>query len=361
MSRVRARGEEIRRYILNNVQANASNISRLATNRFGVSRQAINYHLKKLVKEGALREKGNTKSRVYGLVPILQWNQSYLVTDGPAEDIVWRNDIDSVLGKLPDNVRDIWDFGFTEMFNNARDHSSGSSIHVAINRTAVTTEMMIMDDGVGIFRKIQREMNLLDERHAIFELSKGKLTTDPRHHTGEGIFFASRMFDGFDILSGGVYFSHDFGHNEDWLLERTNPKNGTTVFMRLGNHTSRTTRKIFDQFTGGDEDRAFNKTVVPVRLAQYGNDKLISRSQAKRVLTRFDLFRTVVLDFQNVPTIGQAFADEVFRIFPREHPNVILATIRANSEIKRMIARAQSVPPDGPSPSLFGPPGDDLS
>ena len=200
-------------------------------------------------------------------------------------------------------------------------------------------------------------MNLLDERHAIFELSKGKLTTDPRHHTGEGIFFASRMFDGFDILSGGVYFSHDFSHDEDWLLERRNPMDGTVVLMKLNNHTSRTMREIFDRFTGDDDDR----TVVPVQLAQYGNDKLISRSQAKRVLTRVDLFRTVFLDFRNVPTIGPAFADEVFRIFPREHPNVILTPIRANSEIKRMIARAQSVPPDGPSPSPFGPPGDDLS
>ena len=60
------------------------------------------------------------------------------------------------------------------------------------------------------------------------------------------------------------------------------------------------------------DEPVFNKTVVPVRLAQYGNDQLISRSQAKRVLARIDLFSTVLLDFEGVPAIGRAFADEVF-------------------------------------------------
>ena len=352
MSRVRARGEEIRRYILENVQANSSNISKLAIDRFDISRQAINGHLRRLVQEGALNEKGNTRGRVYTLAPILEWKQVYPISGGSAEDVVWRDDIDRVLGKLPENVRDIWSYGFTEMFNNARDHSGGSSIYVAIKKTAVTTEMMIADDGVGIFRKIQRALNLLDERHAIFELSKGKLTTDPQHHTGEGIFFTSRVFDAFDILSGGVFFTHAFGDSEDWLLERQNPHDGTAIFMKLGNHTARTARKIFDQFTGGDnEDYGFNKTVVPVELAQYGNDRLISRSQAKRVLARVDLFKKVILDFKNVPTIGQAFADEVFRIFPREHPEVELIPLHANSEVKRMIIRALAWVEPSPSPS----------
>ena len=70
--------------------------------------------------------------------------------------------------------------------------------------------MYLHDNGVGIFKKIQTELRLLDERHAILELAKGKLTTDPKRHTGEGIFFSSRMFDQFDILSGGIFFTHKF-------------------------------------------------------------------------------------------------------------------------------------------------------
>ena len=76
------------------------------------------------------------------------------------------------------------------MLNNARDHSGSESIAILMRKTPVNTEMAIIDDGVGIFRKIQREMNLLDDRpRDFFELAKGKLTTDPGRHTGEGIFF----------------------------------------------------------------------------------------------------------------------------------------------------------------------------
>ncbi len=352
MGTVRARGEEIRQYILRNVQANPRTISRLATDKFRVSRQAINVHLRRLVNEGALSQAGKTNNRAYELAPVLKWNHLY--RDQPAEDMVWRNDIAEALGLLPENVQDIWNYGFTEMFNNALDHSQGTTIYVAITKTAVTSEMMIMDDGIGIFQKIKDQLGLLDERHAIFELAKGKLTTDPKHHTGEGIFFASRMFDAFDILSSRVFFSHEIGKEEDWLIEQPTRHHGTAVFMRLNNHTARTTRRIFDKFTSGDEP-AFSKTVVPVRLAQYGNDKLISRSQAKRVLARVELFSDVVLDFRNVPIIGQAFADEVFRIFTREHPKVTVVPIRANSGVQRMIARAKSPHvEDVLTPDLFG-------
>jgi anti-sigma regulatory factor (Ser/Thr protein kinase)/biotin operon repressor len=342
MGTVRARGEEIRQFILKNVQGNSSNISKLAADKFGITRQAVNQHMKKLADEGALKVKGNTRGRIYELAEIFEWVRVYQLTPELEEDIVWRDDVQQALGKLSENVRDIWAYGFTEMFNNARDHSSGTSVLVSIKKTAVTTEMLISDNGIGIFRKIQKAMNLLDERHAILELSKGKLTTDPTKHSGEGIFFTSRVFDAFDILSGGVLFSHEFGKEEDWLFERDNPGSGTAVFLKLANHTARTTKKVFDQFSSESDDYGFTKTVVPVKLAQYGNDKLISRSQAKRVMARVELFKRVLLDFRNVPTIGQAFADEVFRVFQFAHPEVELVAVNTNSEVKRMITRAVS-------------------
>ena len=351
MHRSVARGEAIRRFILRNVQANPRSISRLAGEEFGVGRQAVSRHLRRLVEEGALRQSGRTNSRAYRLAVVREWNRTYAIGESSDEDSIWRKDIAAVLGDLPGNVRNIWHHGFTEMFNNAVDHSAGSTILVRIKTTAATAEMLILDDGVGIFRKIQRERELLDERHAIFELSKGKLTTDPQRHSGEGIFFTSRMFDGFDIQSGGVFFTHQFGREADWILERPAQNAGTAVFLRLDSGTSRTTQEIFDEFTGGDEDvPVFGKTVVPVRLAQYGDDKLISRSQAKRVMARVDLFSTVVLDFRDVPAIGQAFADEVFRVFRREHPEVSIIPVNDNPDVKRMIARAQWAPDTAAAP-----------
>lgn len=341
MTKIRTRGEDIRRFILENVEKHSNDIGALTATHFGISRQAANKHLQKLVAENSLVASGRTRSRSYRFAMLQEWEKTYEITPSLAEDVVWRNDIQPVLGQLPDNVMDIWQFGFTEMFNNVLDHSNGQKINLVIGKEAVNTQMSIVDDGVGIFRKIVKELNLLDERHAVLELAKGKLTTDPDSHTGEGLFFTSRMFDNFGILSGDVSYYHKYGVEEDWILPKVFDQKGTMVWMKINNHNARTTKKVFDQFTSGD-DYGFNKTVVPVRLVQYGNDKLISRSQAKRLLARIDLFKTVVFDFVGVDMIGQAFADEIFRVFANAHPRMELISINANPEIERMIQRVKT-------------------
>jgi anti-sigma regulatory factor (Ser/Thr protein kinase) len=342
MTRVRARGEDVRRFILEKLERHPSDISRVTAERFKITRQAVNKHLRRLVSEHCIVEHGKTKSRTYKLAALVEWRGSFHIEAELAEDTVWRDTIKGVLGEMPDNVVDIWNHGFTEMFNNAIDHSEGTDIGVHIKKTAVATEILIRDDGVGIFKKIQTALSLMDERHAVLELAKGKLTTDPSRHSGEGIFFSSRMFDVFDILSGGVYFNHTFGDPRDWIDERERFSSGTFVWMKLDNHTSRTKKRIFDSFSSNDDEYGFVKTVVPVRLARYGNENLVSRSQAKRLLSRVELFKTVLFDFKQVPTIGQAFADEIFRVFPATHPSIELIPIYANSEVKRMIERAKA-------------------
>jgi hypothetical protein len=149
------------------------------------------------------------------------------------------------------------------------------------------------------------------------------------------------MFDTFDILPGGVSFSHTDGEANDWIRDNPQYQNGTTVGMRLRSQTNRTTKKVFDEYVSG-EDYDFSRTVVPVVLAQYVGDPLISRSQAKRVLARVDLFRTVVFDFSEVDSIGQAFADEIFRVFAQSHPEIELHFIHANASVRKMIVRARS-------------------
>src|SRR5215510_11461051 len=102
--------------------------------------------------------------------------------------------------------------------------------------------------------KIQREFGLHNERDAVLELAKGKLTTDPVNHSGEGIFFTSRMFDVFFISSGTAFFFHSDDDDQfgDWALEsetRKEPKDGTGVIMKITNASSRTTKEVFDRFT----------------------------------------------------------------------------------------------------------------
>ncbi len=340
MVKLRKRGEQIRQFILAHVHAHPQTVAALTAQEFGITRQAVNKHIQRLVAQNALTIEGSTRNRRYHLCPIMKWEKDYPLTEALAEDRVWDADIKPLLSDLPDNVRDIWWYGFSEMLNNAIDHSSGEIATVQVTRTALDTTINIGDDGEGIFRKIQKALNLYDERHAVLELSKGKLTTDPNRHSGQGIFFTSRMFDAFSIVSGQVYFSHEFAQLEDWIFEGSD-RDGTFVTMALQNNTARTVKQIFDQFSSG-EDYAFTKTVVPVRLAQYGDEKLVSRSQAKRLLARVDKFKVVVFDFAGVEEIGQAFSDEVFRVFQLQHPEIELIPLHANSDVDRMIRRAKS-------------------
>lgn len=339
---IRARGEAIRGFILDNVEDHPRDIVRLTAEKFGISRQAVNEHISRLIRQRSIVAKGKTRKRAYALHPVLDWEQKYPLNNGLEEDVLWRQAFAPRLVNIPDNALNIWNYGVTEMVNNAIDHSEGSDLHVSITRTAANIDVLISDNGEGIFRRITRLLQLHDERHAVLELAKGKLTTDPENHTGEGIFFSSRAFDRFAILSGEVYFSHERQEPEDWILEQEFPSEGTHVFMKLSNNTSRSIKQVFDEFSGGD-DLGFTKTIVPVALARYGNEMLVSRSQAKRLLTRVDRFKTVILDFTSVDRIGQAFADEVFRVFRGKRPNIDVYFVSANKEVEATILRAISV------------------
>lgn len=333
--------DQIRAFIVGNIVGNPGNIVKLASEKFNISRQAINKHVKHLVQKGDLAMSGTTRSRTYSLKVLMEKSIHLQIDETLKEDIVWRERIVGLLGTLPENVMSIWNYGVTEIINNAIDHSGGNSLIIDFKKNAVSIEISIWDDGEGIFKKIQRELSLYDERHAVLELSKGKLTTDPERHTGEGIFFSSRMFDYFSIISGKVYFSHKITEDEDWILENTKHLGATGVTMTLNNNTQRTVKEIFDTFSSEDDDYRFNKTVVPVRLAQYEKEHLISRSQAKRLLARIDRFKTVIFDFTGVEMIGQAFADEIFRVFALQHPNMEICPINTNHEVDKIIRRAK--------------------
>ncbi len=226
------------------------------------------------------------------------------------------------------------------MINNAIDHSGSETMSVIMARNGLLVHGMVTDRGEGIFHKIQQSLNLYDPREALLELAKGKFTTDPKHHSEEGIFFSSKMFDRFSIVSGGLHFFHD-GDDPDYLIEYPKDALGTMVSMRLANDSERTTKEVFDRFAL-PEEFSFAKTIVPVRLTQHEGEKLVSRSQAKRLTRRFERFQTVLLDFKEVDEIGQGFADEVFRVFQAAHPNVQMTPVNTSPAVLAMIRRVQN-------------------
>jgi hypothetical protein len=172
------------------------------------------------------------------------------------------------------------------------------------------------------------------------ELSKGKLTTAKKFHSGEGIFFTSRMFNTFMLDSRGLVFVRTMEDHDSWLFEDRKANDylsGTSIVMSINMNATHTAKEIYERFENDADPAGFAKTHVPVRLAKYPNEQLVSRSQARRVLARFEKFSEVMLDFDGVPKIGQAFADEIFRVYASMHPEVKIAPIGMSPDVERMI------------------------
>jgi len=331
----------IQDFILNTLIDEAHSVIPITKEKFGVTRQTVSRHLKTLVEAGDVIARGETKSRTYVLAPKISESIDIDISPETEEDSVWTKQVRPLISDINKNVLEICHYGFTEMLNNVIDHSGSASARIYVFRTAVSIHIGIIDKGVGIFEKIQQDFNLEDQRQALLELSKGKLTSDADNHSGEGIFFTSRMFDKFVIRSGKMYYTC-MPSNEDYLFESLDKQyiEGTTIRMTIALNSARDSTEIFNKFTTSDDDHAFSKTHVPVFLAGYDHDQLISRSSAKRVLARFTKFKEVWLDFQGVEKVGQAFADEIFRVYAKANPDISLRCTNANDDVKGMIIRA---------------------
>lgn len=328
----------IRQRALELIAADSHRVGSRLAQAVGVSRQVANGYLQALVRDGLVEAEGTTRAKTYRLKTLDTIERSY-PREGLQEDVVWRELVVPRVAGCPENVRDIWHYGATEMINNAIDHSGAPQVRVAVRCNALETEVLVVDEGEGIFVKIQKAFNLHDPRESILELAKGKLTTAPEHHTGQGIFFTSRAMDVFEIESHKLRFVHAL-RADDVIVEQVADTPGTRIRMCLANHSKRVLREVFDAFTDETEDYAFDKTVVPLRLAQYEGEKLVSRSQAKRVAYRFERFKRVELDFSGITDIGQAFADELFRVFVAAHPEIRITPINTEPAVAQMIRRA---------------------
>ena len=336
------KSKEIQEFIFHNVKEHSADIARITAEKFGLSRVAVGNRLRSLLKAGLLTATGNTKARHYELFPIDGNKVTLHITPDLTEDQVWMQQVKPHLTGMKDNVLNICAHGVTEMFNNVIDHAESTTAKVLVSRDAASIMITVRDYGVGIFNKIQKALNLNDPQHAILELTKGKLTTDKAKHSGEGIFFTSRMFDTFAMESGTLAFFRR-RTTDDWLLEpESAPVVGTNVIMIIATNATHTTKEIFDNFKVEFDEFGFSKTNIPLMLLQYEGEQLISRSQAKRLVARIDQFREVILDFKGITSIGQAFADEVFRIYRREHPHVHIYPINTTPEVIGMIKRVMS-------------------
>jgi excisionase family DNA binding protein len=257
---------------------------------------------------------------------------------GLSEDVVWRRVAEDLRLNRESSAGRLIGYAFTEMLNNAIDHSGSESVTISWWTDAGQWTFEVRDYGVGAFLKLREGLRLASDFEAVQELSKGKRTTDRLRHTGEGIFFTSKAVDLFRLTSSGVRWTVD-NLRHDVALGMVTLTEGTSAVCQVDPQTERTLPGVFKEFT---EDHAFVRTRPVVKLFEIGT-VFVSRSEARRLLDGLDAdFDAIEVDFAGVTDVGQGFVDELLRVWPASHPGKTVIPANMNAAVEFMVQRGLS-------------------
>lgn len=324
-----AKKQSIISYILEKISQNTESLSKKVAEEFKISTNTVHSYLRELQNNNIIKKSSRGKYELVSQTYTYDLKRSlgHLNSDTYAfEKCLFQH-----IKDFEDNVLRIWSYVFSEMTNNVMDHSQAENFKIIVMQNYAQTTVMLVDDGVGIFKKIKDHFSFSSLDEAICELFKGKLTTDAQNHSGEGIFFSSKIMDTFLIISSGKIFATT-KYDNDLILNLELPFDGTCVFMSLSNFTHKKINEVFDSYS--NEDGGFIKTRIP--LKNIFDTAPISRSQAKRICNRLDSFKEVILDFEDLEWMGQGFAHQLFVVYQNANPQITITPINMNDSIKSM-------------------------
>ena len=326
------------------LQEQGASGSKTLCKHLGISRQALNVHLNRLIDEGRVVRTGATRNTQYSLPGRLpqprQYSSERLTEDLDENSVFQRIALSLNLPHaLTPNAETVFQYVFTEILNNAIDHSESVKVRVSVVLGPQSVSAEIKDNGIGIFLSIAQKLGYPDEHDALLQLVKGKTTTMPEAHSGEGIFFSSKAASVLVIRSHRIEVEWNRKLKDVFVSNRRHVK-GTHVQIEVRRDSRTKLEGIFDEFAPREFDYQFSKSRVHVKLL--GN-KYISRSEARRLILNLEKFKIIELDFKNVESIGQGFTDEVFRVFSNNHPAIAIQVTNASPAIDAMIQHARSV------------------
>jgi anti-sigma regulatory factor (Ser/Thr protein kinase) len=297
--------------------------------------------VKQLVSLGWIEGQGVGRRARYTPGRLRQIVQRYLLA-GLNEDLPWSRDFAPHF-EMPKNVRQLMQHAFTELLNNAIDHSEGQFVTVSMRQTPAHLQLLVSDDGRGLFDKIREGFEIEDPAMAMLELSKGKLTSAPDRHTGRGLYFTSRLADIFDLHANAVAFQHREWDPRSWKQARAvKQQQGSAIYLAIALDTTRTLDEVMRSASIDAQGYSIERTTLPLRLIVNEDTGLESRAQARRVAARLTEFKQAELDFTGIEHIGQGFADELFRVFGRNQTAVQLVIKNAGPRVNAMIELAQA-------------------
>jgi anti-sigma regulatory factor (Ser/Thr protein kinase) len=329
--------EKIKNYFIENKSASGIEIA----NHLGITRQAVNKHLKLLIQRGEVQKTGNTKAAIYYLsgtklirTVLFSFRKVFKIKNLNEDSVFQEIEIYLNLNKkLRHNVFEVVRYALTEMLNNAIDHSESDRCLINVQLDHYNIHILIRDYGIGIFYSIYTKFKLDDEYEAVGELLKGKTTTMREKHSGEGIFFTSKAVDKSTFRSHKTKLIFDT-KGKDVLIEEQKFINGTEVSLTISRNSRKKIGNVFNQFAPEEFEYSFQRTKVYIKLYL---QNLVSRAEARRMLSGLDKFKEIILDFSGVQKIGQGFADEVFRVFLNKNPDIVIRTENVLPAVRQMI------------------------
>lgn len=317
---------------------------------FGVSRQYLHRFLQELVRTKKIIKIGqgpivkyvlNNAENIKKEQEILAKKPYILKLKKPfaGEDYTWKKSFDEYINFFSPskNTDKILAFAFTEMLNNAIDHSQSKKIEITVEKIGNNIITTIYDYGIGAFANVAKKFGLPTEFDAIPFILKGKQTTNPKQHSGQGIFFTSKIVDEFILQSHGLKLNIN-NTKDKYAVEKQKNVLGTSISFVVNTHSKKNIGRIFGKFT--DKEFVFDKTEIKIKMYELQTD-FVSRSVAKRLLIGLDEFSTILLDFEGVDFIGQGFADEIFRIWQNKHPQIKFICENTSKDVLFMINRAR--------------------
>ncbi len=333
--------------ILQKIHKHGSVKGREILKKVGITRQTLAQHFRELIAEGKISKIGSTRNAKYIKATKLQQNppefEKTKRINGLEEDLLF-GEADNALRlktQLSDQTYRIVQYAFTEMVNNAIEHSGAKSVRVSVRFSFGSLCFTVIDRGIGVFENIKKKFGLKDHHEAIDLLLKGKQTTAPKEHSGEGIFFTSRIADNFALKSDRLEFEVENLKRPDMFVSER-PKRGkikgTIVLFGIKTRSRKNLKELFDAYSSSRSE--FDKTRITLRLMKK-EGSFVSRSEAKRLLYGLDKFRWITIDFKNILGVGQAFADEIFRVFQSAHPEITLEPMNMCEAVKFMLERAK--------------------
>lgn len=327
-------------WITSVAEEHPADLPKALAERAGCSAAKARQLIGQLVSLGWLDRQGEGRKARYTPGRLRQIVHRYPLA-GLNEDRPWARDFAPHFD-LPKNVRQLMQHAFTELLNNAIDHSEGQFVTVSLRQTPAHAQLLVSDDGRGLFDKIKEGFEIDDPAMAMLELSKGKLTSAPAHHTGRGLYFTSRLADVFDLHANAVAFQHREWDPRSWQQARAMRQQGSAIYLAISLDTARTLDEVMRSASLDSQGYAIDRTTLPLRLIASEDVALESRAQARRVAARLTEFKQAELDFTGIDHIGQGFADELFRVFDRNQSAVQLVVKNAGPGVNAMIELARA-------------------